>query len=273
MKTVEETMAKRMISGNRTFSMGLYGLTSALPAMAAIRIKNRRLLPALAAAGFLIAASATSAAAQVSVLVDSSRDAGVWWFPQSEPNFDPNLPHQGKPLADFLRSQGMTVTELPRPFAITCQQLSQYDLTIVAGACSVYSAAELNAYHSYLKHGGRLILLGEHSCSFDNLPQSIGLDFDGALTGAITTFTPHPITIGVGGLDVIGGGSVTVVPASATILGVLSGMPIMGIMPFGTGEVFFLGDTNGIEAITQPFVKNLFEFMLAGAEPTKACTQ
>jgi len=35
------------------------------------------------------------------VLVDASRDGGVWWFPQWEQGgFDPNLDHQGQKLAE-----------------------------------------------------------------------------------------------------------------------------------------------------------------------------
>ena len=37
------------------------------------------------------------------ILVDASRDGGVWWFPQWEQQggFDFTLPHQGKELADY----------------------------------------------------------------------------------------------------------------------------------------------------------------------------
>ena len=34
------------------------------------------------------------------VLVDASKDGGVWWFPQGG-SFDPDAYHQGKPLADY----------------------------------------------------------------------------------------------------------------------------------------------------------------------------
>ena len=70
------------------------------------------------------------AAGQVRVLIDASVDRGVWWGPQTS-NYDPNLPHQGKPLADYLRSQGMTVTELAPGNMPTCDHLSSAELVIV----------------------------------------------------------------------------------------------------------------------------------------------
>ena len=226
-------------------------------------MNRRNRLAGFAAVGFLFwSGSAAPAFAQVSVLVDASKDGGIWWGPQAGP-FDPNLPHQGKPLADYLRSLGWIVDEVPRSSAITYVLLSQYQLVVSAANCTSHSAAELSAYNLYLSNGGRLILLGEYNCTFDTLAQSLGLDFTGFLNGTITSFTPHPITAGVASLHFIAGGAVTA-PATATTLGYFSGSRVMGIMPFGSGQVFFLGDTNGIEEVPQPFVNNLFRFMLTG---------
>src|SRR5688500_2334078 len=69
------------------------------------------------------------------ILIDASRDGGVWWFPQSsETGFSSNADHQGKPLADYFRSQGYEVNELTRGTVITARgtvitdgMLSQYD--------------------------------------------------------------------------------------------------------------------------------------------------
>ncbi|HYP29367.1 MAG TPA: DUF4350 domain-containing protein [Blastocatellia bacterium] len=251
---------------------GLINLASSINC----KIKNRRRFLAKALVlGALVFLFNTPAAAQVSVLVDASRDGGAWWFPQAEPSFDPALPHQGKALADFLRSQAMTVTELPRPSTITCELLSRYHLVIAIDLCGSYSASELAAYTRYVSNGGRLILLNDHklnpACEFDSLSRALGLDFSGALTGTITTFSPHPITDGVATLLFVTGSAATTLPPGATILGSLSEMPVMGIMQFGSGQVFFLGDSNGIEAIPQPFTNNLFGFMLAGAQPVNAC--
>jgi hypothetical protein len=43
-------------------------------------------------------------------------------------------------------------------------------------------------------------------------------------------------------------------------LGFLAATPVLGVMPFGAGRIFFLGDTNGIEdvqGVPQRFVNNL----------------
>jgi hypothetical protein len=39
------------------------------------------------------------------------------------------------------------------------------------------------------------------------------------------------------------------------------------------GKVFFFGDSNGLETVPQPFVENLFGFMLAGAQTVDACPE
>ena len=46
------------------------------------------------------------------VLIDASRDGGVWWFPQVAP-FSAEAGHQGKALADHMRGLGYFVEELP----------------------------------------------------------------------------------------------------------------------------------------------------------------
>lgn len=54
-----------------------------------------------------------AADSRMRVLVDASKDGGVWWFPQAD-SFDPGEGHQGKALADHLRRLGYEVTELGR---------------------------------------------------------------------------------------------------------------------------------------------------------------
>lgn len=36
----------------------------------------------------------------------------------------------------------------------------------------------------------------------------------------------------------------------------------MGVMPYGAGTVFFMGDTNSIELVPQPLIDNLLAYML-----------
>jgi hypothetical protein len=231
----------------------------------------------LMAAGLTLALLQAPAEAQVRVLVDASFDGGVWWGPQGPP-YDPNLPHQGKPLADFLRSQGMAVTELIPGTVVTCDRLSAYELVIALDGHAVRTPQVIAAYSGYVSNGGRLILLNEHHSilDLDSLSPAFGLDFSGAVSGVITTFTPHAITAGVTTVNYLTGSVVTTAPASATMLGFLAGQPVMGVMPFENGQIFFIGDTNGLEGvqgIIQPLVNNLFGFMLSGAHVVGACSR
>jgi hypothetical protein len=112
--------------------------------------------------------------------VDSSRDGGMWWFPQSARS-DFSTPHQGKVLADYLRGHGRQVTELPRPFTVSSSLLDPFRLVIRAGEVGGYSSSELAAYQRYVSRGGRLILLSDfhRPGEIDMLAQTFGLDFRG----------------------------------------------------------------------------------------------
>lgn len=214
------------------------------------------------------------------ILVDSSRDGGVWWFPQNGP-FNPAANHQGKALADHLRSLGHKVDELPRPTTITAGLLASYDIVIRASSVSNYSQAEITAYQNYVKQGGGLLLLAEFGPS-DGLALSFGLKFEGRTRGnnLLNNFTPHPVTQGVGQLPYLVGGGLTKAPAGAQILGKLSGQSfldlnnngvkdagepagpsVLGVMPYGQGRIVFCGDTNLWETVPQPLTKNVVKWL------------
>ena len=97
---------------------------------------------------------------QLRVLVETSKDGGLWWFPQGPPNFDPNGYHQGKALADFMRRLGWRVTELPRGEMITFGKLREFDLVIRPPAYFSYSQQEIVAYQQSVTAGTRLLLMG-----------------------------------------------------------------------------------------------------------------
>jgi hypothetical protein len=213
------------------------------------------------------------------ILIDASRDGGVWWYPQIGP-FDPLANHQGQALADALRALGHLVMELPRSTAVTAELLSAYDIVIRAVGFGPYGAAELAAYASYLQNGGRLLLLSDHSAS-DGLAMSLGVKFEGATRGAnmLSTFIAHPITQSVGPLYYNCGSGLSRYPASAQILGRLSaasyldlnsngvqdpgevsGPPVLGVMSWGNGRIVFCGDTNLWEAPPQPLLDNVLKW-------------
>ena len=76
--------------------------------------------------------------------MDASRDGGVWWYPQGEAGFDPAAPHQGQRLADYLRSRGYVVDELPRGRIVSDTLLwPTYAGVIRAGQYGTYTAARV----------------------------------------------------------------------------------------------------------------------------------
>lgn len=163
------------------------------------------------------------------VLVDASRDGGVWWFPQGTPGtpFSSTEGHQGQALVETLRSLGLVVEELPRPFAITYSLLASYDIVIRANGFGTYTSSEVSAYRTYVERGGNLLLLSDHMkyAPPDGVGLAFGIDFQGVTRGenVLYTLAPHPITKDVGALYYGVGSGIVSHPASATILGRLSG--------------------------------------------------
>jgi len=214
------------------------------------------------------------------ILVDASRDGGVWWSPQTGP-FHRTAPHQGQALADHLRSLGHTVDELPRPTAITAAVLKAYDVVIRAVGHGSYAPAEITAYHDYVTQGGGLLLLAEFGPT-DGVAASFGLTFEGRTRGdnILDTFTAHAITKGVGPLAYRVGAGLTKTPAAAHILGKLSTQsfldlnangvkdagepaapPVLGAMAFGAGRIVFCGDANLWQGVPQPLTRNVIKWL------------
>jgi len=195
------------------------------------------------------------------ILVDASRDGGVWWYPQGEAGFDAAAPHQGQGLADYLRSRGYVVDELSRGRIVSDTLLATYAGAIRAGQYGTYTEGELRAYDWFLDCGSTLVLLGEflHEGGRDKLAESIGVPFQGKVTGVVTTFAEHPITQGMDMLAFTAGSILTEpIPTGITVLGWLdTGEAVMGVVTHPRARIFFLGDTNGLEEVPQPLVDNL----------------
>lgn len=242
--------------------------------------------------GHLVASREASAAACTKVLVDASHDGGAWWFPQAGP-FNAAQAHQGKPLADFLRARGLNVVELARGTTVTPALLSGADLVIRASEFGTYAQSEINAYHDFVAGGGRLLLLSDYlrPGQTDTLAQSFGIQFLGTSQGqnVINTFVPHPITQNVVSVPYVVGSGIVTPPVGATMLGFLSqttfldlndngvkdpgepaGAGALGIMPFGSGSIVFLGDTNALENLPQPLTSNILDFFCPAQSTTVA---
>lgn len=205
------------------------------------------------------------------ILIDASRDGGVWWFPQGPgTGYNATAPHQGKALADYLRSLGFLVDELPRGTAVTDELLGGYDKVIRAGAFTSYLAPELSAYESLLSRPSALLLLQDHltHTTNDNLSEHLGLSFSGAVSGSVTRFADHDITKGVTSLSYIAGSVISNPDKNKiTVLGTLSTASdntvtaAMGIVHHPMARVVFLGDVNGLEQVPQPLTANLVKWL------------
>lgn len=218
------------------------------------------------------------------VLIDASRDGGVWWFPQVAP-FSAEAGHQGKALADHMRALGYFVDELPRPFVITAELLAEYDIVVRANHFGTYTDAEVQAYTEYVRLGGSLLLLSDHSTHAppDRIGPALGIQFAGTTRGdnILDTFEAHDVTSGVGPMLYLVGSGIVTLPAGASIIGRLSaqsyldlnsdgvrdaGDPsapaVLGVMDFGTGRIVFSGDVNIWETVPQPLVANVLGWLL-----------
>ena len=204
-----------------------------------------------------------------SVLVDPTHDGGVWWFPQSATTpdgFNPELTHQGRALAQYLRGKGYTVTELGRGATLPTDSMRTYATVIRAGyyydaSHPGYSPADLAAYKAYLDCPRTLVLLGEflRDGRHDVLADSLGIPLTGIITSTITNFTAHELTTGVSSVPFIAGSFLeSESDAAIQVLGRLpTGERVMGVLVKGNAKVFFMGDTNGIQEVPQPLVQNL----------------
>jgi hypothetical protein len=218
------------------------------------------------------------------ILVDASRDGGVWWFPQPGPFVDAD-PHQGHKLASYLRGLGHAVTELPRPTTITASLLAGYNLVIRIAGDGPYTPAELAAYQTWVADGGSLLLLSEYRrppYAVDALAAHFGLQFHGVTRGdnLLSTFAAHPVTAGVTPLAYGVGSGITAHPPSATLIGWLSSASyldlnddgvkekkepaapaVLGVMSHGNGKIVFCGDANLWLWVPLPLVSNTLHWL------------
>ena len=204
----------------------------------------------------------------VLVLVDASRDGGLWWAPQVFP-FDAAKPHRGTALVNYLKHAGFSVKELEGGATVTKELLQQYKFVIRAGGDGGYSSSEMEAYRLFLRNNSALLLINSPQQSFpsDQLSLFLGLQFEGSYSGTITTFNTHAITSGVTSLDYTSG-SVILKPDSnaVTTLAYFSNASVqnataMGILHYPGCRIVFVGDLNGLELLPQPLTDNLIRWL------------
>ena len=194
--------------------------------------------------------------------------------------------HQGKALADYLRSLGYHVDELPRGAVITNELLAKYSKIIRGPAFFDYTDEELDAYKNFMNKPGAIMLLQDHLsyASNDKLSNFLGVDFEGAVNGGVTEFADNEITKGVDPFYYIAGSVVTNTEnnPNITVLGSISKTgytvlndedpfhgqtpgidpPVMGLVTnFPNTKIFFLGDSNGLESVPQPLTQNIVNWL------------
>ena len=184
------------------------------------------------------------------ILVDASKDGGLWWFPQGRGNtFDSNKDHQGKPLADLMRSKGWEVVELGRGEVITADKLRDFDVVVRPPAWFEYAEEEVVAYRDSVMGGTRLLLMGSYGEKDDSLAAIFGLRFDSLNRfAAVRQWIPHPLTDNVTGKD-LSWTSIKEAPQNAVLLawlnyGVADARPVLGYVPYGSGYVVFVGQAS-----------------------------
>jgi hypothetical protein len=201
------------------------------------------------------------------ILIDASKDGGVWWYPQSG-DFSANASHQGQALANYLRKMGFDVVEVPRGQVIKWSYLSQFRKVIRFVGFGTYTQQEIDAYDSLAAHSASILFIQDHlqNASNDNLSAHWGLNFSGSVTATISQLAPHPITNGVSSLN-FDAGSVILNPDAnrITVLGSFSvpnyQQAAIGILHHPSSKIVFMGDGNGIELTPQPFTDNLVHWL------------
>jgi hypothetical protein len=204
----------------------------------------------------------------VSILVDASRDGGAWWAPQGFP-FDATKPHKGSALVHYLKQSGYSVKELEPGTGITKELLKQYKFVIRAVGDGAYSVAEIEAYRSFLTSHTSLLLFNDHQKNYpnDQLSALLGLQFEGAHTGTITTFNQHVITGGVSSLEYMDGSVIlqpdlnAITPLAFFSNATVKNATVMGIVHHNSCRIVFVGDLDGIELLPQPLTDNLVRWL------------
>ena len=208
----------------------------------------------------------SSALQPLRILIDASKDGGLWWFPQAG-HFDAEKPHQGKAFADSLRQDGAEVVELGRGETITTDRLKGFDVVIRVPTFFAYSPAEALAYKYSVAGGTRLLIIGGGSPNSDRVAEAFGLNFEKRTHfSSLKKSIAHPFFPNVGEhRDGVWSGIVKA-PNDAVLLGWMNNSketPVQGYLPYGQGYVVFTGRSITLERNGPSFSKGLI-YSIAG---------
>lgn len=129
------------------------------------------------------------------ILIETSKDGGLWWFPQGKKGFDPSMRHQGKALADSMKARSWEIVELARGVTITAQTLKGFDVVIRTPSLFAYTEAEAQAFIEYVEAGGTLILMvSSRKHSQDPIPEAFDLTVGPSVpAGDVSEWIDHPL--------------------------------------------------------------------------------
>lgn len=198
------------------------------------------------------------------VLIDASKDGGVWWFPQWQ-YFDAEQYHQGKAFADLLRQDGAEVIELPRGESITLEKLKGFDVVVRVPAFFAYSQSEAIAYRDSVAAGTRLLFIGGVSRSRDPIAEIFGLAFERSNHFTCPTrWSQHPFTESINENCENVWSGVVKVPKEAVLLAWMNRKnetPVLGYVPSGKGYVVFSGRASISGGTDRSFSRSLINSM------------
>lgn len=188
----------------------------------------------------------------------------MWWFPQGQDGFDPAKDHQGKRLADYLKSRSWKVQEIARGDDVT-ERLEGADIVIRAGLFGKYKESEVRAYREYVSGGGNVLLLRgfvrEGNMSSDKVAKEFGIVFSETVrTATIKRWAQHPLAKNLQLLRYNIGSIVTESPNSTIPIAYLDNDQIvMGIVTSGKGKVVFVSTILPLLQVPQPFTKRVLD--------------
>lgn len=145
-----------------------------------------------------------------------------------------------------------TSAERIDPALVDAAVLDAYDVVILDQLTRAYTPAEAMAFDAWVSAGGGLMAMTGHTSSPVSAQQwpngilgPMGLEYQGALlSGPVTDFLPHPITMGLTSVTFLGGFEVVAtIPGQSEVVARLPGMvPAAQAQERGLGKVFVWGD-------------------------------
>jgi hypothetical protein len=199
---------------------------------------------------------------KIRIVIDASRDGGAWWFPQGPPPFDPQKPHQGVLLANYLKGRGWKVIEIPRETKIT-GQFKGATMVVRFNKWGGYDASEVMAYREFVRNGGRLLILQGYvrdaEAENDGVARQFGIHFQGMVEademrrakGVSPDYNSTVYRIG---------SIVDQYPqATRPLARIDDGRLVMGTFRFGWGRIIFLSSVFPVLQAPELFINQLFD--------------